>query len=190
MLSDQGLGGISQYCTYLTRISLHNCPSITDEGLIALGAFCQQLSVIELVENNLVSSEGIEGLSRALALTHVVVRECKRVSDRALSYLSRHPIKYLDFSDNTAVTDGGLRLIGLGQGPGAVARMALQTLILANLFRISDTGLRAISRGCPALEVLDVSGCDRVSDSSFSLTLSSLPTLHTLSASRESVDTG
>ena len=186
MLSDQGLSCISQSCPYITRISLHNCPSITDEGLIALGAFCVNLSVVEIAENALITADGIDGLARAAKLEHVSVQRCKRVSDRSLSALSKHPLSYLNFSDNNTITDGGLKLLGLGQGSGSAARAALRSIILRNLFRISDTGIRSLSRGCTSLRELDVSGCARLTDSSISIALSYLPTLSQLSTSRTS----
>lgn len=188
MLSDQGLSCISQSCPYITRISLHNCPSLTDAGLVALGTHCTNLSVIEIAENALISSDGIEGLAHVTCLEHVSVQRCKRVSDRSLSFLSKHPLTYLNFSDNNTITDGGLKLLGLGQGSGSAARGALRTLILRNLFRISDTGIRALSRGCTSLEELDVSGCERLSDASISITLGNVPTLARLSTSRASGD--
>lgn len=153
---------------------------MTDEGLIALGRYCKSLTVIEVAENDLVTADGFEGLAKVPALQHIVVLHCKRFSDRAMAGFSRHPVSYLNLSDNSTITDGGMRILGQGAGPGAAARQALRTLILHNIFRVTDTGVRYLARGCTDIQHLDVSGCTRLTDASISAIINCLPNLYRL----------
>ena len=73
-----------------------------------------------------------------------------------------------------------MRILGQGAGPGALARQSLRTLILHNLFRVADVGLRHLARGCTEIQALDVSGCSKLTDTSLTAAISNMPNLERL----------
>jgi F-box/leucine-rich repeat protein 2/20 len=159
---------------------------VTDLGLSALSAACRFLSRLDISESFSASDAGIEALSAMPRLASLVLRNCVSISDRSLRSLSsaatRISLRELDLSGCHRITDAGvaclremqaLELLSLsGCGPKITdlssqhtlsAMPSLRKLDLSWLPEISDHSVVDISRGCPELRELVLTGCCLVS---------------------------
>eukprot|EP00730_Choanoeca_flexa_P001906 TRINITY_DN10834_c0_g1_i6.p1 TRINITY_DN10834_c0_g1~~TRINITY_DN10834_c0_g1_i6.p1 ORF type:complete len:936 (+),score=119.08 TRINITY_DN10834_c0_g1_i6:148-2955(+) len=172
-LLDEGLLAVSQHCPYLVRLGLRCCDSLTDQALEYVGAYAMSLSEIEITENRHMTNAGITALANVPNLKHVVIQQCPKIRESAGSCLAKHSIRYLDISYNNHFGDHIVRSIG----QGSAAPLSVEVAILAQLTRLTDTGMRHFARGCTGLQHLDLTGCTQLTDGSLTVVVTALPEL-------------
>ena len=148
--------------------SLRTCPQVTNEGLALIGQHCTTLSHIEIACNARITADGIVALCSRTRLTHVVLNDCPRIRDSAAAALAQKPLVYLDVCGCKGLSDATLKMLA----QGGAARTSLSVMKLANLPRVTDTGVRHFGRGCANAFHIDLSHCTNLTDASMSVLLS------------------
>ncbi|KAI8921766.1 hypothetical protein BC831DRAFT_73204 [Entophlyctis helioformis] len=147
-------------CPSLTTLELPGCQGISDTFIGVLSENCPNLQRLDLAFT-----------STSIAALHTIVSNCANLIDLNLTECKD--------SDSTASLDlifrgfsRPLSYLNLRNSPVSDALLrfvavhcpALAILILESCPRISDNGLMKVINSCPDLEVLDCSFCDRLTD--------------------------
>ena len=189
-VTDNSLGRISQYCKNLEVLELGGCTKITNTGLLLVSWGLRKIRSLNLRSCWQVSDQGIANLAGfgmngepgsagARTLASLSLQDCQKLTDESLKHISEGlpAIRDINLSFCVSVTDTGLK--SLARIPG------LQRLNLRSCDNISDIGVGFLAEGGPAsqLATLDVSFCDRVTDSALAHVSAGLPALTALSLS-------
>lgn len=165
-VTDASLGRISQYLKNLEVLELGGCCNITNTGLLLIAWGLKNLKSLNLRSCWHISDQGIShlaGLNRAtadgnLALEHLGLQDCQRLSDEALKHVSTGflGLKRINLSFCVNISDSGLKYL---------AKMpTLKELNLRSCDNISDIGVAYLAEGGSRITSLDVSFCDKIGD--------------------------
>ncbi|KAI4476023.1 hypothetical protein M0804_013918 [Polistes exclamans] len=165
-VSDTSLGRIAQYLKNLEHLELGGCCNISNTGLLLIAWGLKRLRRLDLRSCWHVSDQGIAhlaGLNREtadgnLALEHLSLQDCQRLSDEALRHVSvgLTTLKSINLSFCVCITDSGVKHL---------ARMSsLRELNLRSCDNISDIGMAYLAEGGSRISSLDVSFCDKIGD--------------------------
>jgi F-box/leucine-rich repeat protein 2/20 len=178
---------LARNCAQIRSLEMPRCRAMAaDPGLSALAAACRFLHRLDISESYRASDAGIHALSAMPRLASLILRNSALISDRSLSSLSsgstRISLRELDLSGCHRITDAGvaclremqaLELLSLARCGSKItdlssqrtisAMPSLRRLDLSWLPEISDHSLVDISRGCPQLQELLLTGCCLVS---------------------------
>ncbi|KAL0112885.1 hypothetical protein PUN28_012262 [Cardiocondyla obscurior] len=165
-VTDASLSRIAQYLKNLEHLELGGCCNITNTGLLLIAWGLKKLKRLDLRSCWHVSDIGIAhlaGLNREtadgnLALEHLSLQDCQRLSDEALRHVSLGltTLKSINLSFCVCITDSGVKHL---------ARMSsLRELNLRSCDNISDIGMAYLAEGGSRITSLDVSFCDKIGD--------------------------
>jgi len=125
-VSDVALLALGGGCKYITSINLSGCEMITDAGISWLTAGCKNLQSINLSNCSKVTNGSMRNIGGNIISNSIRIL-C------SLNYLSHV------FIHICVMTECSL----------------LRKLVITNVNKVSDLGLRCLAEGCPALEYLD-----------------------------------
>ena len=159
-ISDSTLAIVGDGCsTSLTRLNLNACQALTDHGLFHLRRLTN-LTEIGLYWNVKIGDEGVESITRANhGLKKLSLSGCKHVTDEGVTSIAT--CKYLDTLDLTRcakISDAGLEHI-------AKHCPSLRILLLYACSGFGDKGVHAVTSSLHRLEILDVCGTGKLTDS-------------------------
>eukprot|EP00124_Ichthyophonus_hoferi_P001391 Ihof_evm4s71 gene=Ihof_evmTU4s71 len=173
---------LTRHGAHVQYLSLHNCWGISNDSLRSIALNCPQLTALSLFSCWEVTSAGVSVLVEACSsLRKVDLSNCRKITDEAIIQLAKYCIQleHLELSYCKNLTDVSLvhilarcrRILFLNlQRCTGIPRDAfmsfvkhkaydLQTLVLSDLFQLTDTCLEQIAQGCPALRNLTLSFC-------------------------------
>ena len=194
-VTDNSLGRIATHCKNLESLDLGGCTKVTNTGLLLISWGLRRIRRLNLRSCWQVSDHGIghltggiinqqsaasSGSGGARALEELCLQDCQKVTDEALRHIAEGlpSIARLNLSFCLSVTDTGLK--SLARIPGLVQ------LNLRSCDNVSDIGIGFLGGGgglASPLRRLDVSFCDRVTDSSMAHVGSGMADLESLSLS-------
>ena len=204
-VTDNSLGRIATHCKNLQELDLGGCSKITNTGLLLISWGLKRIRRLNLRSCWQISDLGIGHLTGAAAdspqavpapsragarqLEDLCLQDCQKVTDESLKHISDGlpKVEKLNLSFCLSVTDTGLK--SLAQMP------TLQDLNLRSCDNVSDIGVGFLgttnsnnnnsgnSGFTSPLTRLDVSFCDRVTDSSMAHVGNGLVNLTSLSLS-------
>ncbi|XP_046749445.1 F-box/LRR-repeat protein 14 [Diprion similis] len=165
-VTDTSLGRIAQYLKNLEVLELGGCCNVTNTGLLLIAWGLKKLKKLDLRSCWHVMDQGIAhlaGLNRDtadgnLALEHLGLQDCQRLSDEALRHVSvgLTTLKSINLSFCVSVTDLGLKHL---------AKMpSLRELNLRSCDNVTDIGMAYLAEGSSRISSLDVSFCDKIGD--------------------------
>ncbi|KAK0181643.1 hypothetical protein PV327_003912 [Microctonus hyperodae] len=165
-VTDGSLSKIAQYLKNLESLELGGCCNISNTGIILIAWGLQKLKKLDLRSCWHVSDVGIshvaglnpESAGGNLALEHLGLQDCQRLSDEALRHVSAGllRLKSINLSFCVSITDSGLKHL---------AKMSsLRELNLRSCDNISDIGMAYLAEGGSRVSSLDVSFCDKIGD--------------------------
>ncbi|XP_034936627.1 F-box/LRR-repeat protein 14 [Chelonus insularis] len=165
-VTDASLGRIAQYLKNLESLELGGCCNITNTGLLLIAWGLKKLKKLDLRSCWHISDQGIAHLAGLnpetadgnLALEHLGLQDCQRLSDEALRHVSAGlaTLKSINLSFCVSITDSGLKHL---------AKMSsLRELNLRSCDNISDIGMAYLAEGGSRISSLDVSFCDKIGD--------------------------
>ncbi|KAK9463572.1 uncharacterized protein V1516DRAFT_613893, partial [Lipomyces oligophaga] len=207
-VSDQLLIGIADSCSYLERLNLAGCRKLTDAGLVALVENNSNLVTLDLTNVELLTDESVLALARCCKNLQVLsLAGCKTITDSSVMELARNctglrRLKFLDCDQLTASTIDQIvsscpqvleldvqGCQNISQTAIAHAMIKLQCLreykVGYNLL-LTDDAFDEISRPLrtpiqlEALRVLDLSGCQEVTDNAVQRIIECAPKLRNL----------
>ncbi|CAK9813661.1 F-box/LRR-repeat protein 14 [Anthophora plagiata] len=163
-ITDAGL--INAFCqeySTLIELNLSLCKQVSD---ISLAWNLKKLKRLDIRSCWQVSDLGIAhlaGVNREaaggnLALEHLSLQDCQRLSDEALRHVSigLTTLKSINLSFCVCITDSGVKHL---------AKMSsLRELNLRSCDNISDIGMAYLAEGGSRISSLDVSFCDKIGD--------------------------
>lgn len=185
----------------LRKLELSQAVAVSDAGVIAVASLVPRLEECRIRANETVSSLSARALSACKHLRVLDMAFCDRMDDDAAPYLRNLPrLRDLNISKwsitdkfcNVMANASSLESLQLTSCEGltdascvALAKRAprLRLLNIRECRRISDAGVRALSN-CKALEYIDLSFNDRISDYSTEALGSSLLQLRTVRLSQ------
>eukprot|EP00899_Mesostigma_viride_P017444 jgi/Mesvir1/25700/Mv01895-RA.2 len=137
-VTDATLRALAHHCPHLAHLNVAECCGVTDEGLSALLRGCPQL-------------------------TWVNTARCSLVSDASVALLGSGCCPLLDHVNvaRTRVADAGITALAHGCP-------RLRTLVVEMCDGVTDASVVVLSQGpcAKSLEVVDLTGCERVSSRS------------------------
>lgn len=190
-------------------MSFEGCGGMDDASLQTIAVSCPRAQELVLDRCSCISSVGLAGAAESLpALRRLTLVSCSGIQDLALSRIGAccHRLEELVLTHAGNVSDNGLRslasgcpalrLVDVSEGPGVTdAGIISLAKCAANLevFRlckprlphlISDDSLAVLGSQCHRLKVIDITGCDRVSDVGLRWLCTGAPGLLSLNVSR------
>ncbi|KAG8257026.1 F-box/LRR-repeat protein 14 [Homalodisca vitripennis] len=164
-ITDNSLGRIA-HLKNLEVLDLGGCCNVTNTGLLLIAWGLKNLRWLNLRSCWHISDQGIAhvaGLNKEnadgnLALEHLGLQDCQRLSDEALKHVSTGltGLKSINLSFCVSITDSGLKYL---------AKMAsLKELNLRSCDNVSDIGMAYLAEGGSRISSLDVSFCDKIGD--------------------------
>ncbi|KAB5520175.1 hypothetical protein DKX38_024494 [Salix brachista] len=197
-VTSAGLTAIGNWCISLSELSLSKCLGVTDEGLSSLVTKHKDLKKLDITCCRKITGVSIAYITNSCTnLTSLRMESCTLVPSEAFVLIGQRCqfLEELDLTDNE-IDDEGLKSISrcsnlsslkLGiclnisdEGLSHVG-MKCTKLTELDLYRsagISDMGILAISRGCPGLEMINMSYCIDITDRSL-ISLSKCSRLNT-----------
>ena len=91
----------------LRSLNLKNCRKISDDGASHI-AHLSTLDFLDVSGSNLTPTGFLELSNTQSQLRHLVLRDCKALSDESLFYFSKFPLIELNISNCKMVTDDGM----------------------------------------------------------------------------------
>lgn len=160
-IANPGLAQLASNCPRLTSLNLGYLSRITDEGLVSSVSSFSQLRQLNLRSCAQVSDRGITALSSCPNLESVNLWYTNQghLTDAGIEGGLRHlkNLRHLNLSNCSELTNASFTSV--------IARLTkLQTLECANVVELTDEGMLSLA-DLGQLEVLDVAGCYRISDS-------------------------
>ncbi|EEC00703.1 fbxl13, putative [Ixodes scapularis] len=153
-VTSTGLTKVATKCRLLAELSVSDCLQITDHDVLLL---CQE--ELDLSQNKAVTDVAIGAICRCCTkLRSLNISGCHLgITDKSCGHLSRSPwLRDLKMTYLGQVTDSGLGTLAChGQ---------LKSIELRGCPQVSDTGVLMLVELCRELELLDVSGCDLVTN--------------------------
>jgi len=185
-VTDNSLGRIATHCKNLESLDLGGCTKVTNTGLLLISWGLKRIRKLNLRSCWQISDHGIGHLTGinsqpgtgARALEDLCLQDCQKVTDEALKHIAEGlpSIARMNLSFCLSVTDTGLK--SLSRIP------TLDDLNLRSCDNVSDIGIGFLGSASPSpLRRLDVSFCDRVTDSSMAHVGSGMGGLVSLSLS-------
>ncbi|KAK3032878.1 hypothetical protein RJ639_037055 [Escallonia herrerae] len=194
-----GLKAIGNWCISLRELSLSKCLGVTDEGLSSLVTKHKDLRKLDVTCCRKITHVSIAHITNSCtSLISLRMESCTLVSREAFVLIGQRCqfLEELDLTDNE-IDDEGLKSISrcsklsnlklgicLNITDEGLAQIGLccSQLIELDLYRsagIMDTGILAIARGCPGLEMVNIAYCKEITDHSL-ISLSRCSKLNTL----------
>ncbi|KAM0061321.1 putative leucine-rich repeat domain superfamily, F-box-like domain superfamily [Helianthus debilis subsp. tardiflorus] len=194
-----GLKGIGNWCVSLKELSLSKCTGVTDDGLSSIVTKHTELKKLDVTCCRKITRTSISHIAKSCgSLVSLKMESCTLVSSEAFVLIGQycHFLQELDLTDNDVddeglksvsrcselsvlklgiclnITDEGLIFIGNG----------CKKLIELDLYRsigLTDKGISAVARRCTSLEMINISYCENITDSSL-ISLSNCCKLNTL----------
>ncbi|PIN26329.1 Leucine rich repeat protein [Handroanthus impetiginosus] len=181
-----GLKAIGNWCVSLKELSLSKCVGVTDEGLSSLVNEHKELRKLDITCCRKITNVSLAHITNSCtSLVSLKMESCTLILSEAFALIGqRCPfVEELDLTDNEIddeglksisrcsrltslklgiclnITDEGLTRIGM-------CCSKLKELDLYRSAGIADSSILAISRGCPGLEIINISYCKMITDAS------------------------
>ena len=163
-ITDGALAGLSERCRQLETLSLRGCEKVTNGGLRVMTdlinfkvGLCDSLKVLDLAYCSAVSSEGIlDLLSACGCLEDLSLDGILCVTDEVMQQVCVvcRTITKLSLQRCHALTDATMCSI--------VDYLWVERLDVSHCTRLTDAGVEVLALGCPAIQVLLVRRCTKI----------------------------
>eukprot|EP00939_MAST-03C_sp_MAST-3C-sp1_P003301 g3301.t1 len=183
------LDGMRKSGGRLVHVDLSGCRHIDDGALVLFSKCSQWLEELRLEEASKVTDAGIAALTKKCSnLRFVSLNRCVRITDVSVAHLVRYcpNLSELNMYCCSNITDVALHTIGgLGKVDGEDGdtprrrKSSLRSLNLKLCPQITDDGIVALSRGCPALSQISLQR-GRITDVGIHALVTNCPTLRFL----------
>ncbi|KAI7998125.1 F-box/LRR-repeat protein 3 [Camellia lanceoleosa] len=141
LVTCSGLKAIGNWYVSLRELSLSKCTGVTDKGLSSLVTKHKDLRKLDITCCRKITHVSIAHITNSCtSLTSLKMESCTLVPKEAFVLIGQrcHFLEELDLTDNEIDDEEGIK----------------------------DTGIQAIARGCPGLEMINLAYCKDISDSS------------------------
>ncbi|CAN1276870.1 F-box/LRR-repeat protein 3 [Linum perenne] len=186
LVTSDGLKAIGNLCSSITELSLSKCTGVTDEGLSSLVSKHRDLKKLDITCCRRITDVSIAHIANTCTnLTSLKMESCTLVPREAFVLIGQrcHFLEELDLTDNE-IDDEGLKSISrcsklsslklgicLNITDDGLSHIGIycSKLTELDLYRsagIGDSGILAIASGCPDLEMINMSYCKDITDSS------------------------
>ncbi|CAK8681443.1 unnamed protein product [Clavelina lepadiformis] len=164
-VTDASLLQISQVCIQLVKVDLNAVKGFRDQvttaGVVALSKGCPLLQTVYLRRCCNVTDEALRALAENCPnLKQLNLGSCTKISDASLQALAAKcpGLECLNIAA-TSVTDDGILSLCAG-----APRLALKELHINHCMQLSDRSVEGIMSMCPAINILLIHGCPKMTD--------------------------
>lgn len=166
-ITDLSLEKIAQTLKNLESLELGGCCNVTNAGLLYISWGLKKLKRLDLRSCWQITDQGIGHLAGLyhsqiggnLALEHLGLQDCQRLSDESLRHVSTglgQSLKSINLSFCVSITDSGMKhLAKIG---------SLRDLDLRACDNVTEIGMAYLAEGGSKISSLDISFCDKISD--------------------------
>ena len=159
-INDSTLDCIGKDATSLKFLNLNACQQLTDSGMTGLAKNITSLTNLSLYWNVKIGDSGVEEICRSnTEIISLRLSGCKRLTDVGVASFTSCStnLTMLDLTRCSNITDAGLQEISM-------RCTSLQTLLLYAASGFGDVGVAALVSSLHRLEILDVCGAGRLTD--------------------------
>ncbi|KAM7472916.1 hypothetical protein LguiA_011099 [Lonicera macranthoides] len=149
--SDRSLSLVSQRCPNLQVLSIKSCPNVTDVSMVKIASGCPKLTELDISYCYEISHESLAIIGRHCPNLKILKRNLMNWLDPS-QHVGIVPNEYL----NACPQDGDSEAASIGKFMPNLLHLELR------FSKFTAKGLSFISKGCPNLEYLDLSGCANV----------------------------
>ena len=189
MIGDYALSNVIRNNPNLTDLDITSCSRITDICLRELGIHSKKLQHLNISSCNGIEGKGLVAVAECCRqLRSLKVVKCKKLETYAISkiFYECKKLEELDIEEYLKITDNEIRILAQSSPNMMVFKAKNSTfisdqslLILSQhckdldyidvsrdnfKYRISDVGMLALGQRSAALRVLNVHGCDNITD--------------------------
>ncbi|KAK6163594.1 hypothetical protein DH2020_000458 [Rehmannia glutinosa] len=186
---DDGLCDIARGCRDLRKVLLRRRSGIGNHGVVSLVGFSGNLRNLDLGFCRRVSDEALESIGGLNYLEVLNLQGCWLITDMGLAFLAKgylcNTLRILNLAECDQITDCGLiylkemscleelnlaecgKVTDIGFEMAVATFWTLKKLNMSWLIDVSHVTMVALARNCRNLEVLDLSGCEIVSETVF-----------------------
>ena len=180
-LDDDSVSLIGERCPHLTDFNLNGCIAVTDASIAKLGGECYQLTSLSVAKCSRITPLGLNPVFRGCkALRELDLRELPNVNDSVLMTIGDciPRLRVLRLSLALRVSDDGLAHLALAMEEGCIGAqryesvpeaergVELEVLELAGCQRVTDLGVIAIVQRCTRLTDLNLSAVELLTEKS------------------------
>lgn len=186
-VTDSGFREILHSCPGLRKLKISHGSQLTDLLFHDISATSLSLTHVSLRWCNLLTNPGIQNLAFNKELSVLDLRDCRKLSDAALSSLCSLPNLQVLFLDGMDITDLGLSYLGQGKCRlislslrgcrkltnacissifSGSSGSTLQNLDLSKLPNLSDDGIFSLAKSRVPIVELRLRECPRIGDAS------------------------
>jgi hypothetical protein len=159
-INDAILHCIGKDATSLTSLNLNACQQLTDDGMTGLAKNVSSLTNLSLYWNVKIGDSGVEQICRANTnILSLKLSGCKRLTDVGVASFTScsKNLTMLDLTRCSNITDVGLQEVSMHC-------TSLKTLLLYAASGFGDVGVAALFSSLHHLEILDLCGAGRLTD--------------------------
>ena len=164
-ITDELFQALSKNCCHLEELGLSGCVNITNTGLSNLVEGCRHIKSLDVSKCNKIGDAGVLRIADvcSASLRTLKLLECYGVSDKSILSLANscHNLEVLVFGGCREVSDEPVKSLVLSLS------CSLRSLRMDWCLNITDSSLRCVLSNCRNLVALDISCCDKVTDSAF-----------------------
>lgn len=169
LLSDTALASVLEKCSKIQSLILEFTPGVTDSTMSVIAKLCPRLTSIDVADCHDLTRTGLQTLLSQCSQMRILRRDMMsgqwmdaldKSSDGTLAVLSTH-CPHLEDLDIGSTHVSGASVWGLSRGCTRLQRVCLSDCVFVEI----DEAMRALALNCTALQVLDLSYCDDVVDS-------------------------
>jgi hypothetical protein len=162
-LTGASVEALAQYCTNLVEIFLANDFLVSDSSLVKLAKSCTSLQTITLSQVNMLQKEPLIEMAKSCKLNYVDISWCgvdseglRRIAEFSGSTLETLKIAWCSRIKNDAIQD-------------SIKHLSNLTELDISWKTPTDSIIDEITKHCKNLLVLDLSGCNEISEKAFEL---------------------
>ncbi|KAF5743316.1 grr1 family protein [Tripterygium wilfordii] len=162
-VGDEGLFEIAKGCQMLEKLDLCHCPAITDKALLAIAKSCPNLMDLTIESCPNIGNEGLQAVGKCCPnLKSISIRDCPLVGDQGIAGLLSSATfvltKALSLANCFGIKDQSLGM------PQLSSCKSLRSLTIRNCPGFGDASLNVLSKMCPQLQHVELSGLQGITD--------------------------
>jgi F-box/leucine-rich repeat protein 2/20 len=159
-ITSAGLESIAQSCPQLEEVDIEGCCNVGDTGVQAIARHCNQLRVINLAGCLQLTNATVRDLSCLCPeIASISLKKCSQITDPVFGGIG-DKLQQLDLSECPQITDAAIMELA-----NKSSSNALQSLKLAGK-NITDGSIKSLAAQCPNLRDLELFGCESITDAS------------------------
>lgn len=165
LITDELFQALSKNCGHIEELGFSGCVNVTNTGISNLVEGCRHIRSLDVSKCGKIGDAGVLRVANvcSASLRTLKLLDCYSVSDKSILSLAKscHRLEILVVGGCCGVSDEPLKSLVLALG------CSLRSLRIDWCLNITDSSLSCVLSNCRNLVALDISCCDKVTDTAF-----------------------